>query len=112
MTHQGVTLEWLQDEAHRIAMEHGWWDKQRSILELLMLVVTEVTEAAEAYRTWELLEHFGQHGKPEGFASELADILIRVGDLAEHYNIDLTKAVQDKMDYNVTRSWRHGGKLA
>lgn len=48
--------------------------------------------------------------KPEGFASELADVLIRVFDLAGALGIDLEDAVQSKMAYNKTRPHRHGGK--
>lgn len=48
--------------------------------------------------------------KPEGVPSELADVLIRIGDMAYLYGIDLEKAVEEKMAYNKTRSFRHGGK--
>ena len=50
--------------------------------------------------------------KPEGFPIELADILIRVFDLAEAWDIDLEAALQEKMAYNETRAYRHGGKYA
>lgn len=48
--------------------------------------------------------------KPCGFPSELADIVIRVGDLAFRLGIDLEKAVEEKMKYNRTREFLHGGK--
>jgi NTP pyrophosphatase (non-canonical NTP hydrolase) len=48
--------------------------------------------------------------KPCGFPSELADIIIRVGDLAYRYGIDLEKAIEEKMKYNATRTFMHGGK--
>jgi len=50
--------------------------------------------------------------KPVGFAVELADTLIRICDLAESAGIDLNAALKIKMNYNATRPWRHGGKLA
>lgn len=66
---------------------------------------------------WELLtpENGAQYGfevKPIGIPSELADIIIRVGDIAGYYGIDLEAAVVEKMTYNETRGYRHGGKLA
>lgn len=48
--------------------------------------------------------------KPEGVPSELADIIIRVLDMCGWYGIDIEAAVAEKMEYNETRSYRHGGK--
>lgn len=49
--------------------------------------------------------------KPVGFMSELADIVIRVGDLASRFpGADLEKAIVEKMKYNATRGHMHGGK--
>ena len=44
-------------------------------------------------------------------ASELADIVIRVGDLAERLGIDLGRAVEEKHAFNLTRAMKHGGKV-
>ena len=49
-------------------------------------------------------------GKPQGIASELADVLIRVLDMAEEKGIPLLQAIFDKHAYNQTRPWKHGGK--
>lgn len=48
--------------------------------------------------------------KPEGIASELADVIIRVLDICGHYGIDIEQVVAEKMAYNATRAHRHGGK--
>lgn len=48
--------------------------------------------------------------KPEGVASELADVVIRVADLCGLYGIDLETALEEKMAFNDTRPYRHGGK--
>jgi NTP pyrophosphatase (non-canonical NTP hydrolase) len=53
----------------------------------------------------------GMTVRPEGFAVELADILIRVGDLCGRFGIDLDEAVRLKMAYNHTRPHRHGKLL-
>lgn len=46
--------------------------------------------------------------KPKGLDIELADIVIRVGDLAGALGIDLDAAVQRKHAYNVGRPHKHG----
>lgn len=48
--------------------------------------------------------------KPEGIPSELADAVIRIFDMCGYYGIDLEKAIDEKMAYNKTRSYKHGGK--
>lgn len=48
--------------------------------------------------------------KPEGVASELADVVIRVADLCGLYGIDLNAALEEKMAFNKTRPYRHGNK--
>lgn len=49
--------------------------------------------------------------KPEGVPSEIADIVIRCADVAERCGFDLEAAIIEKMAYNKTRSYRHGGKV-
>lgn len=48
--------------------------------------------------------------KPEGVPSELADVLIRVFDIADAYSIDLADALIAKLNHNATRGLHHGGK--
>jgi NTP pyrophosphatase (non-canonical NTP hydrolase) len=54
----------------------------------------------------------GKLAKPCGFGSELADVVIRCFDLAGIMGIDLATAILEKMRYNETRPFRHGGKAA
>lgn len=103
----------LKVEAHETAVSKGWWDNPPSVPELLMLIVSEASEALEWYR-----EHDGDlrpmrnaDGKPEGVPSELADILIRVLDMSDALNIDIESALRTKLDYNLTRTFKHGFKL-
>ena len=51
-------------------------------------------------------------GKPVGVASELADVIIRVLDIADEFDIPVIEAILEKHDYNLTRPYRHGGKTA
>lgn len=50
--------------------------------------------------------------KPEGVPSELADALIRILDYADKRNINLQRATMQKLRFNKTRGFRHGGKVA
>jgi hypothetical protein len=50
--------------------------------------------------------------KLEGFPIEIADCLIRLGDLCGLLGIDIKAALELKGEYNRTRPYRHGGKAA
>jgi len=104
-------------EAHRVATSKGWhagadWTDPQRQLAGLMLIATEIAEAAECVRVGHLSPMQGAGGKPEGLPSELADVVIRLGDFAGAMGIDLEAAVIEKQAFNRTRSHRHGGKLA
>lgn len=49
--------------------------------------------------------------KPEGVPIEIADCIIRLGDLCGLLGIDLQTALKIKAEYNRTRPYRHGGKV-
>ena len=51
-------------------------------------------------------------GKPQGVASEYADILIRLGHYIRLDGIDIEYEVKRKLAFNQTRPFRHGNKLA
>lgn len=105
-------LRALQHDIHLLAVEKGWWDdSRRELPELLMLVVTEAAEAMEAWREGSP-SFYAASDKPEGWAIELADIVIRVLDIAEHYDLDMNELIEEKMAYNRTRPYRHGCKRA
>ena len=105
-----MTIRQLQQEAHRIAVEHGWWDRTRSAGEALMLMVTELAEAMEALRA-----ESPKSVKIPSFSKveeELADAVIRILDFAGGNGLDIEGALAAKMQYNESRPYRHGGKLA
>lgn len=78
---------------------------------LMALLGTEIAEAMEAYRERGLESWLDPvSGKPEGVPAELADVLIRLGDICGFYNINLEATTLDKMAYNESRPHRHGGK--
>lgn len=110
-----MKLKELVDNAHAMSRSKGWYDGDdavRNVPEMLALIHSEVSEALEDYRTGAMLEDVTVHGKPCGFPSELADVVIRIGDLCGYLGINLENAVATKMAYNATRPYRHGGKKA
>ena len=102
----------LQARIHRNAVSKGFWGNGKdNIPEKLALIHSEVSEALEEYRKGRMAMYWkGKKCKPEGFPVELADIIIRCLDLAEHLDINIETAIDHKMRYNAGRSYMHGGK--
>lgn len=94
------------NEAYTTAKDKGWWEKERNIGELVALIHSEATELLEAFR-----DNNPPSKKIPGFSSaeeEMADILIRVFDMAGGLELDLASAVIAKLVYNSTREHKHG----
>ena len=101
----------LGHEIREINKANGWrvttpseWDGEvhpREVPAILALVHSEVSEALEAFRNRDRAN----------FEEELADVLIRVLDLAIGLGIDMDEAVAAKLAKNRARGFRHGGKV-
>ncbi len=103
-----MTLAALAKECHQIAVEHGWWDTERSFPECVALIHSEVSEMLQVWRKEPL-----DSGITLVVCEEMADILIRVFDLAEANHVDdLDAIVAAKMEKNRQRPYRHGGLRA
>jgi NTP pyrophosphatase (non-canonical NTP hydrolase) len=74
----------------------------------LALIHSEVSEALEAERK-DLMDTHLPHRS--GLEVELADAMIRILDLAGGLNLDLGGAVEEKLEYNKSRPYRHGKKF-
>src|SRR5882672_1118525 len=94
--------EWIE-QIHSWANSKGWWSRPTdTIAAKLLLIHSEVSEAAEDLRTARLCPKGApdadyddlrvvnyEDGKPVGFASELADTVIRIFDMAGQIGLDL-----------------------
>lgn len=111
-----MTLSDVVTEAHKTAKEKGWWASERPVLmdlpEKVALMHSELSEALEEYRAGRSAEWDGPNGKPEGWAVEFADCIIRICDYCGATGVDIERLVARKLDYNKTRGYRHGGKIA
>lgn len=106
-----MTLNELRDEAYQTALEKGWHVTPRSPLEIHMLIVSEVAEATEAVRNNQPCYYTAdESNKPEGEGVELVDAIIRIANYFGEKGWDLEEVVRAKLDYNKTRSYRHGNK--
>lgn len=120
------TLHEIQKAVYANNVAHGWHEgafttTPEMIIAKLMLAVGELSEAVEEIRNGHPYDKVyftygglpfpeGDPTKPEGFGIELADAIIRILDVAEHLGIDMQDAVILKHNYNLTRSYKHGGK--
>lgn len=96
----GYSLAIFADKVHENAVNHGWYEKEPSFLEIAALIHSEVSEAVQAYR----------NGEDEHIGEEFADIILRVLDYCSAKNINIEKELVKKYEFNLTRPYKHGGK--
>ena len=104
-----MQLKEIQRDAYSIANDKGLHDNlvplplREQTLIRLALVHTEVSEAMQLVKcsgvSSEILDAFGE---------ELADVVIRVCELAEHFTLDLDACVYDKLAKNRLRPQYYG----
>lgn len=125
-----MSLNELRDECGAAADANGWHDRWKAISPAAIgnthtveelndhvvaktaLIANEVAEAIEELRDGHVPRevYYRSDGKPEGFPTELADVIIRALDMAAMLGIDIDQAVQEKLEFNASRGQMHGGK--
>lgn len=107
----------------------GFWDKERNVGEMLMLVTSELSEALEASRDGKFftgghrLKEVVSRSTDEAFTTifkdevkdtyedEIADAIIRLLDMAGGQGIDIDFHIDQKLRFNATRARLHGKKF-
>lgn len=116
-------LNELARQFHERSKAKGFWDEERETGTLLMLIVSELSEALEADRknkhanmpffnfdvdTGDSFEDAFKKNIKDTFEDEIADVAIRLLDLIGKMGIDIEKHISLKMQYNATRPYKHG----
>lgn len=100
--HMGHTTSaekgFLEGAPRTLSTEHD----VRMVLSYLALIHSEVSEAVEEAR----------RGQAYAMGKELADVILRVTQLCYTLGIPLEDLVYEKLEFNKTRPYKHGGKLA
>ena len=108
MSHIPTPLNRLAGQIHMTAVQHGFWEGNRTLAEQVVLMHCELSEAIEEERAGRTDIWYGEGGKPEGVATELVDCMIRILDTLAARDIDIDALVAEKCDYNGTRPYKHG----
>ncbi len=103
------TFNSVAKQLHTTSVEKGFWfeGEKRDIAQLLLLIHCEVSEATEAERRDLMDDHIPEFS---GLEAELADVIIRVMDIAQGKKLRVVEALLAKIEYNKTRPIKHGGK--
>lgn len=102
--------EKFTDRTHGINIDKGFFapGEKPNIDQQLMLIVGEVSEAHEAYRSDAMDDKITTR---KGLEVELADAVIRIMNLGRQAGLDIPGAIIEKTAYNATRPYKHGKKF-
>lgn len=100
-----MDIKELTEKMHEFVSEKGWYDsqssKQQSLRNLAISLNLEASEVLELFQWTETLKD------KESLASELADVSLYLLQLASIADIDLEKAILQKLAQNHTRIWEN-----
>lgn len=104
-----MDIKTLTEKMHRFVQEKGWYDPQSLRPQTPKnLAISLSIEAAEVL---ELYQWADTAPDPHELASELADVTLYLLQLASVAEIDLEKAVLEKLALNYTRSWDQSSEI-
>ena len=96
--HEPTGLNQKMQEVRALADGKGFSSNPERIWEMLALIHTEVSEATDAYKKGEPMEHIGE---------ELTDAIIRILHLMSALDLDAEKLFQEKMKKNWDRPFKY-----
>ncbi|CAG0941973.1 hypothetical protein ANRL1_00766 [Anaerolineae bacterium] len=94
---EAVGLNQKMQQVRALADGKGFSSDPSRIWEMLALIHTEVSEATDAYKKGEPIEHIGE---------ELTDAIIRILHLMSALNLDAEKLFAEKMAKNWERPYK------
>lgn len=103
----GFNLNTLAAEIMQVNTDKGFNDAPLNVGEAIALMHSELSEALEADRK-DLMDD--KLPKRTGTEVELADTIIRILHFSARKGYDIHGAVLEKLAYNKTRPYMHGGK--
>jgi len=98
-----MDIKQLTEEMNRLVRSKGWYDQASKRPQ-----TPRNLSISLALETAEILEHFQWQDAvkdKEELAAELADVALYLLQLASVTEIDLEKAILDKIEINKTREW-------
>lgn len=102
-----MSLNELGKEIFANNVVKGFYDEPTTFAARIALMHSELSEALEADRKGLMDDKLTNR---DGREVELADCLIRILDCATFMRMDIHGAVIEKIAYNKTREYKHGGK--
>lgn len=102
-----LNLNDLAEEIYQNAVDKGFYEDKPNTPTRIALMHSELSEALEADRKNLMSEKLPGR---TGIEEEYADCIIRILDDSASKGFDIHGAILEKIAYNRTRSYKHGGK--